>query len=352
MARTFTMDDFVGFTYNGQHSSLLGIYRVSSGDRYEEGLTPVMTDKTAEVPGGDGQYYFGTTFKSRNFKVDFVFHDLNDTDIRGLKRLFSGDGLHDLIFDETPYKAWSAKVTGTPTLKYIPFDEGDSRIYKGEGSLTFTCYDPFAHTPKKLWIKDTTDDGKIKYMDKDGRILANYDESLYTSKNEWKGSAALISKTPNYATASPVYYQVNGDCETFARIGLIARGLNSGDKITGFRIQKTSTKSETPVLETYDIQVQPFTGSSNKAKKGFVWDTKMGLLITGDILSGQNSPLNLTNTSVVPILSGQSCVKLEPGFYYSIYFITESNVFSCFHINTIISEKRYLADVEYDFIYL
>jgi hypothetical protein len=36
-------------------------------------------------------------------------------------------------------------VTGTATLKYIPFGEGTTgRTYKGEGTIQFTCYWPFA----------------------------------------------------------------------------------------------------------------------------------------------------------------------------------------------------------------
>ena len=60
--------DFVGFTYNGVHSIRdLKIYRTSNGSRYDENMTATMTDLTADVPGGDGQYYFGTTFKNRTF---------------------------------------------------------------------------------------------------------------------------------------------------------------------------------------------------------------------------------------------------------------------------------------------
>jgi hypothetical protein len=41
-----------------------------------------------------------------------------------------------LIFDETPYKAYQAKITGSATMKYIPFEEGaTNRLYKGEGSV-------------------------------------------------------------------------------------------------------------------------------------------------------------------------------------------------------------------------
>jgi hypothetical protein len=78
--------------------------------------------------------------------VSFAFDSLTEYQIADLKRHFGDKGIHDLIFDETPYKVWSAKVTGTATIKYIPFDEGEDRerIYKGEGSIQFTCYYPFA----------------------------------------------------------------------------------------------------------------------------------------------------------------------------------------------------------------
>ena len=54
--------DFLGFTYNGIHSSELGIFRVSDGSRYTENLLPTIQDKTVQVPGADGTYYFGSYF--------------------------------------------------------------------------------------------------------------------------------------------------------------------------------------------------------------------------------------------------------------------------------------------------
>ena len=51
------------------------------------------------------------------------------------KQIFSDKNPHDLIFDEAPYKVYSAKVTGTPQLKTICFNENNQRIYKGEGSI-------------------------------------------------------------------------------------------------------------------------------------------------------------------------------------------------------------------------
>jgi hypothetical protein len=57
----------------------------------------------------------------------------------------------DLWFAEEPYKVYTVKVTGMPTIKAIPFEEISNgkkvKIYKGEGSVTFTAYWPYAHTP-------------------------------------------------------------------------------------------------------------------------------------------------------------------------------------------------------------
>ena len=137
--------DYMGFTYNGRHSSEFGIVRVSDGSRFNENLLPTMQDKTVQVPGGDGTYYFGSYYTQRQFSVPFAFDALTENELAELKRHFGDKGVHDLIFDETPYKVWSAKVTGTATIKYIPFDEGSThRLYKGEGSIQFTCFYPFA----------------------------------------------------------------------------------------------------------------------------------------------------------------------------------------------------------------
>lgn len=140
--------DFIGFTYNGKHSWRdLGIYRTSNGSRYSENLTPTLTDKTADATGRDGQYYFYTMAKNQTFSVSYVFDSLTESGLRKLKQVFNGREIHDLIFDEAPYKTWSAKVTGNSQVKHLCFtDANGDRVYRGEGTLTFTCYWPYART--------------------------------------------------------------------------------------------------------------------------------------------------------------------------------------------------------------
>jgi hypothetical protein len=61
---------------------------------------------------------------------------LTEEQIAEIKRVFGDKKIHDLIFDERPYKTWKAKVTGSATMKHIPFAEGETnRTYKGEGTI-------------------------------------------------------------------------------------------------------------------------------------------------------------------------------------------------------------------------
>lgn len=147
-------NDFIGFTYNDVHSSDLKIVRTSDGSRFNENILPTMQDKTVQVPGNDGTYYFGSYYTQKPIPINFAFDGLTEEDLRKIKNLFGDKKIHPLILDEAPYKIYNAKVTGTATIKYIPFDEDGANdtktIYKGEGTVTFTAYTPYAYCDKKF----------------------------------------------------------------------------------------------------------------------------------------------------------------------------------------------------------
>ena len=131
------MGDFLGFSLGNEHSYGINITRVSTNDRYIDNLLPNFTDQTAQVPGGDGTYYWDTQYTQKIINVDFAFDDLRDEDIRKLRQMFSRKTIQPLIFDEYPYKKYMVKCSTPPSIKYICFDQMEFRIYKGEGSATF-----------------------------------------------------------------------------------------------------------------------------------------------------------------------------------------------------------------------
>ena len=164
--------DYIGFTFNGVHSGTLGIKRTSEGSRFNENLLPTIQDKTVQVPGGDGMYHFGSYYTQRQFNISYAFDALTEEQLARIKALFGDKKIHELIFDESPYKVYQAKVTGTASIKHIPFAEGaTNRIYKGEGTIQFTAYNPYAHSVYKY--------------------LNQYENK---NKNEWKDSANLLNE--------------------------------------------------------------------------------------------------------------------------------------------------------------
>lgn len=178
--------DFIGFSFNEHRSEELGIVRVSDGSRYNEDLVPTTQDKTVQVPGGDGFYYFGSDYTQRQFSINIAFDELTEKQLRELQQVFGTKELGKLIFDERPYKYYMVK-SGKPQLKYICFGKEGERIYKGEGTLTFTAYYPFAKSVFKFLNE---------YSDK--------------NKDEWKEASGMKTEKGTYDTVSdngsiPVY---------------------------------------------------------------------------------------------------------------------------------------------------
>lgn len=208
--------DYIGFTYNGIHSSTLGIIRTSDGSRYSDNLLPTSQDKTAVRTGSDGTMYWGSNYTQKQFSVSYAFDSLTEGQLGQLKVVFGDKGVHELIFDEAPYKVYRAKVTGTASLSYLAFEEGETgRVYKGTGSVQFTCYDPYARNPK----------GK--------KFLNDFDDE---NKNEWKAASRMLELQNNYDKLSgaviPVYNA--GDIETHFK--LTVPFLNGKISCTGIHI--------------------------------------------------------------------------------------------------------------------
>ena len=137
---------FLGFTYNNIHSSTLGITRVSTSKRYNEPILPTLKDITTDIVGADGVIYFGTKYTKRVFSVSFAFQGMTNEQIKQIKQKFNGKEIHDLIFDEWPYKVYSAKITGQAIAKHLAFQDRRNEYFNGECTLQFTCYFPFARS--------------------------------------------------------------------------------------------------------------------------------------------------------------------------------------------------------------
>lgn len=185
--------DFCGFTFNGYHSSSLGFIRVSNGNRYNDILVPTFQDKTVPVPGGDGTYFFESYYTQKPHPINIAFDSMTETQFRNLRKIFNAKAIGPLIFDERPYKVYTAKVASPPQLNFICFDDEDgNRVYKGEGTLQFVSYYPYARSVYKF--------------------LNEYND---TNKSEWAASSGMAQSQGSYdGTGSPILLFNPGDLET------------------------------------------------------------------------------------------------------------------------------------------
>lgn len=242
--------DFIGFTFNGKHSSDLGIIRTSEGSRYSEDLLPTIEDKTVPVPGGDGVYYFGSYYRQRNFNISIAFDQLTEKQLKELKNHFGNKQLGDLIFDEVPYKVYKVKVSGTPNLSYICFDEYEDgtetpkRVYKGEGTLQFVAFSPFARS---------------RY-----RTLNEFKDDNFPNKSEWAEASGLPPRKL-YTTMSSGNYIIPlwnpGDIETdfIITIDFDANNLVNLSQLELYNVDKISIEElhfNSPILSKYNVNTR------------------------------------------------------------------------------------------------
>lgn len=312
--------DFTGFTFNGKHSSDLGITRVSSGDRYEENLHPDIEDRTAEVPGLDGSYFFGSNYKARSINVEIAFDHLTEGQLRELKRFFEPRHNGELIFDEYPYKKYIAKLESPMELSYVCFEEQErtegaardgvrrnrdegseeaweqvtpweyteniERIYKGEGKISFICYFPFAKSTQKYLLPEE-------------------------ENSKWAAASGLLTATEY------------GDVDKYSAESGVINIYNCGDVETGFRLfipaemvggGVTLTYKEDNMEETAHLVIEPFNleDADGLPEEGMLIDTTNELIL-GVKTHFENGFITSSNIYNGHILGGYF-FKLQPNF--------------------------------------
>lgn len=160
------MKDFLGFSFNNIHSSSLGITRVSKGGLLNQPFLPSGKDLIDSGVDRDESYYYGSKNNTLTFSIDYIYGPIDESSFLRLKQFCKTKGISELIFDELLHKKYMAKITGSAVSYYNVYDLNNERKYKGEGSLTFTCYFPYGlgrykYIEEIFSEKPTWESGKI-----------------------------------------------------------------------------------------------------------------------------------------------------------------------------------------------
>lgn len=185
---------FLGFTYNGIHSSTLGLTRISV-KRYTDNLIPSLRDTTTSIEGTDGMVYWGTKYVKRVFTVSFAFQGISAAQVASTRKFLDGKVIRDLIFDEWPYKIYAAKITGTTLMQYLAFTSKTGEEYfNGEGTITFTCYFPYARS-RYAWQEDYTVENIPEWSDDYEESKHDFGNIYYDFAEEQDADGALSNTT-------------------------------------------------------------------------------------------------------------------------------------------------------------
>lgn len=293
--------DFTGFTFNNYYSQNLGITRVSEGNRYNSDLLPTKNSKTAQNIGGHGTYYWDSYYTQRNFNINFAFDSLTEEEKRNLSTIFGTNKISSLWFDEEPYKQYYVLVNNTLQLKTICFDEGNKRIYKGEGNVQFIAYYPFALS-------------RFKYLS----------ESTYENQSEWAETSGMLDEKGSYdGTGTSIrlfnpgdfesdcyaYYSIN-NAPTLIKIqhGNIVYGGLSLDSALQAKGNDTIIR-----INSRSNVIEGLTGTINgtMSLSGNIYNE---YILEGDFFK---VPLWTDKTSELSLVSDTNCIKMD--YMYTYY---------------------------------
>ena len=185
---------YLGFTFDGRHSSEFGLLVVSDGSRYHQNLSSEFSDTVVQVPGRNGGYYFGTQLGMRNFDINCVFDDMSTHTLHELQRWLYPNKVGWLIFDETPYKKYLVKISGIISPSFVPFDKYKDiknykfrdEILKGELNISFFSFEEYAYENEEYELPAIVENEIIEQQVIDsGLIPNNYShEGIYFSNEE------------------------------------------------------------------------------------------------------------------------------------------------------------------------
>lgn len=319
-------DDYIGFTYNGHHSSEYRIVRVNSGSRYETSLVPTPKDTTIDAVGRDGLYYVTSKYQQLTIPVNIAFDDLYDEDIRNLKEWLSSKTEGELWFDEDPYKQYSAKITSNPKLSWIAFDDPiKGRVYKGEGTIQFICYYPWATSR----FRNLSEVYKDVYGVEDPSTLINPStlKPLVSLPRGWEKASGLEAKRILETTGTGKTFDYIEQEKSEASV------YNAGNIATPWQLSFSLVPKDTQEIEDFKGGIQKieyFKGTDTSSSsslgrlyidtsqlydtedKAFLLDSKLHLLLGIEMPSSSGTYIQTGNVYNYAIVGGEF-FDIEPG---------------------------------------
>lgn len=307
-----------GFSFNGMHSSLFGLYYIPNVDD-KWFADPEYDVHDVDVSWMNGGYYFDSKVKKRTFTIKCFFEEIDVATRQRIKQWVKRGTRGQLVFDDMPFVYWNVVPGKVPVGNWY-LDTGDT--HSGTVTLTFTAYEPFGYLTRKSNGNSDGGDNSEAYCNfiktsempsAPSTSSTNFD--IYNPGTESCGLTIDISGTVSHAIR--FYNELNG---TFCIFGSLPSNKHLNiDGDTGYVSTYTAGSSNRSNGFSYHdkgvIRLDPNEGfSSVSFRYGGVSGTTYTIIpsvpVSNDMISGKIKISGVANTTFTVIGIDYSLNKL------------------------------------------
>lgn len=259
--RMFGKESYIGFTFGQYHSSHFNIVVTMDG-RYQDAVLPNFENVMTQLPNARSLITGKSNFTARSFVVTIAYDNLSLQQVQEMKGWLSREEPQKLVFDEKPYAQYQAIATGLQSLTFIPFDEGERVVYKGEGQLNFIAPDPLGKSPHRS-LNDFDDKNKDEWAKASGIPETNNGDVAVTNES---GLTIDLYNPGDVETDFKIYFKVDTSNGINGDIVLTVTKSGESEYSQALVLNFSGVDIETDVVYCLDSHLQMIYDTRNKTK--------------------------------------------------------------------------------------
>lgn len=159
---------FLDFSFGGKWIDEFNLMAYCKDSTMNRSGSAPFSDLTSSYDIMDGQYYHGTHYEPFKLSLDLISDGIDEQVLQNFLYWFAGGKTRELVLAEHPNRAIMARVSETPELQVLPFEQKinitmggleyttSTTLYKGTISLNFIADEPFWYSKQNILFYNST----------------------------------------------------------------------------------------------------------------------------------------------------------------------------------------------------
>lgn len=181
-----TLQDYINFEFDGKYVSDFGLVVVSDGDRLNLAGSSDFEDEVQSINGVNGQYYWGTNFKSLKRDFTLATDGMTEAQLQAFKYHFRPGRYGKFIETHLPYRESYCRIAAVTNFSMVPFrkltnvaHKGTTHSnlyvneYKGEVKLTLEWDNPYTTSTVQYFTNEEYGSSASKFASIYPTVFAN-----------------------------------------------------------------------------------------------------------------------------------------------------------------------------------